>query len=66
VVAPPTSGPSAAVVIPPRPATRTAADGVSAFFGLQKHADGIYFGWRERGNFGVKPVFHRTPETLKP
>jgi hypothetical protein len=26
----------------------------------------FYFGWRERGNFGIKLVFHHTPETIKP
>jgi len=26
----------------------------------------FYFGWRERGNFGIKLVFHKKPEKLKP
>ena len=25
----------------------------------------FYFGWRERGNFGIKLNFHHTPEKIK-
>jgi len=25
----------------------------------------FYFGWRERGNFGIKLNFHHTPEKMK-
>jgi hypothetical protein len=26
----------------------------------------FYFGWRERGNFGIKLIFHQPPEEIKP